>query len=138
MFIHLHCHSHYSFLRAVPSPQELVAAAAALEMPAVAQTDTNGLYAAVPFYQAAREAGVKPIVGTQLDIAHETTAATVVLLAANREGYSNLCRLVTQRHLEEKPVSLEAIAEHREGLVALYGPGKGAAEGAQIARLKDI
>src|SRR5713226_3698015 len=104
MFIHLHCHSHYSFLRAVPSAQELVAAAAALEMPAVALTDTNGLYAAVLFYQAAREAGVEPIVGTQLDIMHETTVATVVLLAANREGYSNLCRLVTLRHLAARPV----------------------------------
>ena len=68
MFIHLHCHSHYSFLRAVPSPQEIIAAAAEKKMLAVALTDTGGLYAAVPFYQAAREAGVKPIIGTVLDV----------------------------------------------------------------------
>ena len=49
MFVHLHCHSHYSFLRAVPSPAELVAVAAEQNMPAVALTDTDGLYAAVPF-----------------------------------------------------------------------------------------
>jgi len=68
MFVHLHCHSHYSFLRAVPSPLELIVAAAEQKMPAVALTDTNGLYAAVPFYLAAREAGVKPIVGTVLEV----------------------------------------------------------------------
>ena len=77
MFVHLHVHSHYSFLRAVASPEEIVAAAAeqahseasgrgavlpeSLRGGAVALTDTNGLYAAVPFYQAARAAGVKPI-----------------------------------------------------------------------------
>ena len=56
MFTHLHCHSHYSFLRGVASPEEIVAAAAEQNMPAVALTDRNGLYAAVPFYKAAREA----------------------------------------------------------------------------------
>ncbi len=68
MFVHLHCHSHYSFLRAVASPEEIIAAAAAEQIRAVALTDTNGLYAAVPFYQKARAAGVKPIVGVTLDV----------------------------------------------------------------------
>ncbi len=68
MFVHLHCHSHYSFLRGVPSPEELIEAAARMEMPAVALTDTNGMYTAIPFYQRAREAGVKPILGVVLDI----------------------------------------------------------------------
>jgi DNA polymerase-3 subunit alpha len=146
MFVHLHCHSHYSFLRAVPSPAELVAAAVGQKMPAVALTDTGGLYAAVPFYLAAREAGVKPIVGVVLEIATENpcgeiprptfggarddkekTAAerrneTLVLLAADRTGYSNLCRLVTARQLEERPVSLKALHAHRAGLLALAAP----------------
>ena len=68
MFVHLHCHSHYSFLRAVNSPEEIIAAAAELQMPAVALTDSNGMYAAVPFYQAAKAAGVKGIVGVTLDV----------------------------------------------------------------------
>ena len=68
MFVHLHCHSHYSFLRGVASPLELVAAAAEQKMPAVTLTDTNGMYAAVPFYLAAHEAGVKPIVGVAVDV----------------------------------------------------------------------
>src|SRR5882724_1378230 len=68
VFVHLHCHSHYSFLQGVAPPEEIIAAAAAQKMPAVALTDTNGLYAAVPFYQAAKTAGVKPIVGVVLDV----------------------------------------------------------------------
>src|SRR3989442_6364626 len=67
VFVHLHCHSHYSFLRGVASPEEIVAAAVEQKMPAVALTDTDGLYAAVRFYQAAKKAGIKPIVGVVLD-----------------------------------------------------------------------
>ena len=74
MFIHLHCHSHYSFLRGVASPEEIIAAAAEQKMPAVALTDTNGMYAAVGFYQAARAAGVKPIVGVTLDVQWRVTS----------------------------------------------------------------
>jgi DNA polymerase III alpha subunit len=65
----------------------LVERAAAYGLPALALTDTGGLYGAVPFYQAARAAGIKPIIGVNLDRA--------VLLARDREGYAQLCRLVT-------------------------------------------
>ena len=68
VFVHLHCHSHYSFLRGVAPPEEIIAAAVEQKMPAVALTDTNGMYAAVPFYQAAKAAGVKPIVGVVIDV----------------------------------------------------------------------
>ncbi len=164
MFIHLHCHSHYSFLRAVPSPAELVAAAAEQKMPAVALTDTGGLYAAVPFYLAAREAGVKPIIGTVLDIEtgnpHPDSVGarddkegmasrneTLLLLAADRTGYSNLCRLVTARQLQDRPVSLDTLHAHRTGMIALYASNNttgGAASSApttpaeRVTRLKEI
>jgi DNA polymerase-3 subunit alpha len=148
MFVHLHCHSRYSFLRAVPAPGELVERARALGMPAVALTDTNGLYAAIPFYQAARDAGIKPILGATLDIEirnskseirkakHETRNETLLLLALDRAGYSNLCRLITCRQLGEQPAGLEALAAHAQGLAALYAPG--AAEPECAASLKDI
>jgi DNA-directed DNA polymerase III PolC len=134
----------------VASPEEIVAAAVEQKMPAVALTDTNGMYAAVPFYQAAQKAGVKPIVGVALDVewkaasgewrrensrdketsAKNEASGTVVLLAADMEGYSNLCALVTLWHLgttkleqsaedEERPVTIEALAEHSKGLMAL-------------------
>src|SRR3981189_1006792 len=117
MFVHLDCHSHYSFLRAVPSPEEIIAAAVEASMPAVALTDTNVMYAAIPFYQAALAKGIKPIVGGKLDVEYGKKAdsepakmpqvrndnfgrsAPIVLLAENAEGYSNLCRLVTLRQM---------------------------------------
>ena len=155
MFVHLHCHSHYSFLRGVAPPEEIIAAAVAQKMPAVALTDTNGLYAAVPFYQAAKAAGVKPIVGVVIDVEfceskfekrnskndnRHSQSAAMVLLAANMDGYSNLCQLVTLRHLgttelaknkssgkddgqpaedNGRPVTLEDLAAHSKGVIAL-------------------
>ena len=147
MFVHLHCHSHYSFLRGVAPPEEIIAAAAAQKMPAVALTDTNGLYAAVPFYQAAKAAGVKPIVGVVIDVEFRASpspsrnskyenrhspSVAMVLLAADMEGYSNLCQLVTLRHLgttelakndleecDGRPVTLEELAKHSKGVIAL-------------------
>ncbi len=157
MFVHLHCHSHYSFLRGVASPEEIVAVAVQQKMPAVALTDTNGLYAAVPFYKAAQDAGIKPIVGVALDVErsgewrvtsdevwkprHETRnlpSIQLVLLAADMEGYSNLCQLATLRHLgttklgpgrpaenigpaedDGLPVTMQELARHNHGVIAL-------------------
>ena len=148
MFIHLHCHSHYSFLRGVASPEEIIAAAAEQKMPAVALTDTNGMYAAVGFYQAAKKAGIQPIVGVVLDVefrissdvfrnskneTRNSTSAPLTLLAADMEGYSNLCQLVTLRHLgttelaqstgsdeeDGRPVTLEELERHSRGVIAL-------------------
>ena len=138
MFIHLDCRSQYSFLQAVPSPEEIVRAATAEKMPAVALTDTNGLYAALPFYQAAREAGIKPILGTWLD----TAAGPLLLLAADRDGYSHLCELITRRQLDcqnnEHRVSLELLHAHRAGLIALYAPEKNAASTDSARQLKEV
>jgi DNA-directed DNA polymerase III PolC len=147
VFVHLHCHSHYSFLRGVASPEQIIATAVEQKMSAVALTDTNGLYAAVPFYQAATAAGIKPIVGVVLDVefpvshfeARNSTdnnrnsqSVPMVLLAADMEGYSNLCQLVTLRHLgttelakndlkecDGRPVTLEELAKHSRGVIAL-------------------
>ena len=92
-------------------------------MPAVALTDTNGLYAAVPFCQAAQKAGVKPIVGVVLDVefrissdvfrnskneTRNSASVPLTLLAADMEGYSNLCQLVTLRHLGTTNLSQNA------------------------------
>ncbi|HXJ12802.1 MAG TPA: DNA polymerase III subunit alpha, partial [Candidatus Limnocylindrales bacterium] len=150
MFVHLRCHSHYSFLRGVNPPEEIIAAAVEQKMPAVALTDTDGMYAAVPFYQAARAAGVKPIVGVVVEVEPTFAEATaggradlrlrsgqasvaMVLLAADAEGYSNLCRLTTLRQLgvlqpgqetfaEEagRAVTVEELAAHSAGVIALW------------------
>jgi DNA polymerase III subunit alpha len=148
MFVHLHCHSHYSFLRGVNPPEEILAAAAEQKMPAVALTDTNGMYAGVPFYKKAKTAGLKPILGVVLDVEcpistgakqkwntenRNSSSVPIVLLATDAEGYSNICRLTTLRHLgalrlgqetfaenEGRPVTLEELAAHNAGVIALY------------------
>jgi DNA-directed DNA polymerase III PolC len=138
MFVHLHCHSHYSFLRGTASPGELAAAAAREGMEAVALTDTDGLYAAIPFYQAAREAGIRPILGAVLPADDgENGNFPLLLLAANADGYANLCRLTTRRQLDEHALAWSLLDTHRDGLVALYAPvahGPGPKTGSPGAR----
>ena len=75
-------------------PRQLVERAVECGMTSLALTDTGGLYGAIPFYQAAQEVGVKPIIGTELD--------GTVFLARNREGYADLCKIVTAYRLEDE------------------------------------
>lgn len=100
---HLHVHSNYSLLRGTAGLHSLVAKAVEHGMKTLALTDTAGLYGAIPFHQVARKAGIKPILGAELD--------GTVLLARDREGYAQLCRIITSYHLEES----FSLAEHVEG-----------------------
>ena len=119
-FVHLHVHSNYSLLQGAFTLAEVVDAAARLEMPAVALTDTNGLYGALLFYQAARRAGIRPIIGTE--IVHGSEQC--ICLAADRKGYANLCRIVTEQrlHCTEEDCTYDlarSIATDAEGLFVL-------------------
>ena len=95
-FVHLHLHSVFSFLDSTCRLDRLVARVAELGMGAVAVTDHDGLYGAVRFYQEARKAGIKPILGVEL-----TTEGGfhLPLLAMSKRGYANLSRMVTAGHL---------------------------------------
>ena len=90
---HLHVHSNHSLLNGTATFRQLVGRAVEYGMKSLALTDTGGMYGAIPFYQTAKEAGLKPILGVELE--------GTVLLARNREGYAELCRLVTACRLEE-------------------------------------
>jgi len=114
-FTHLHVHSCYSLLEGASRPAELLDAAEAAGMKALALTDTDGLYGAIPFYQAARQRGIQPILGVTLT----DGAKRVVCLARSREGYAGLCRLVTERHLNDDFRLLDAVARHQRDLVVL-------------------
>ena len=85
--VHLEVHSHYSLLEGTASVRQLVARAVELDMPALALTDTGGLHGAVPFYKAARAAGIHPILGVRLGDA--------LLIARDRAGYARLCGIIT-------------------------------------------
>ena len=109
-YVELHCHTNYSFLEGASHPEELVARARDLEMPALAITDRNGLYGAVKFFGAAERAGMQPIIGTELTIDDGSTPPKdrvdydrwgdrLLLLAEDKVGYMNLCRLISMAQM---------------------------------------
>src|SRR6266498_206929 len=123
-FIELHARSAFSFLRGGSFPEQLAEVAAELEMPAIALCDRNGVYGAQRFSVAAREHGVRPIVGAELSM---EDGSILPVLVENRTGYKNLCELLTQVHLRSEKgmcaVTWSELPEFAEGLVALFGLG---------------
>ncbi len=139
MFIHLRAHSCYSFLEGLASPRELAQAAAAHGMPALALTDHTSLTGAVEFVDACREAGVRPILGLELDVAPPVELSAIpypsgrlALLAMDLDGWSSLCRLssaVLGRAEPGEPSVLpfEQLALHTRGVLCLSGGWRGLA-----------
>lgn len=138
-FIHLHTHSHYSLLNALPKIPDLVAAAKKDNMPALALTDSGNLYAAIEFYKECKKQGVKPIIGVDAYLAFrgrkdkehsvDQQRHRLVLLAENETGYHNLIRLVSSSYLEgffDKPrMDKEILSQWHEGLIAIIPSFKG-------------
>ncbi|MBI3191358.1 MAG: DNA polymerase III subunit alpha, partial [Pedosphaera parvula] len=136
-FVHLHLHTEYSLLDGACRLDRLMDKAHELKMPALAITDHGVMFGAIDFYQAAREKGIKPIIGCEVYVAPgsrlEKKAGTgmrdvyhhLLLLARDETGYKNLVKLTTAAHLEGyyyKPrIDKELLAEHRAGLIALSG-----------------
>ncbi len=132
-FVHLHVHSMYSLLNAVPTPKELAYAAKADGQHALALTDAGALYGAIDFYKACQKEGVKPIIGLDAFLAprtrHDKEAgidkprARLVLLAETFTGYQNLIKLVTRSNIEgfyyRPRIDDELLKEHHEGLICL-------------------
>ena len=126
-YVELHCHSNYSFLEGASHPDELVARARDLEMPALAITDRNGFYGAVKFFGAAQRAGIQPIVGTVLTIDDGTTppkdrvdydrwGERLLLLAEDKLGYMNLCRLISMAQMPNAKGMARLAADKLAGL----------------------
>ncbi len=109
-FVHLHVHSHYSLLQAVPKIPDLVKRAVSYGMNALALTDNGNLYAAIEFYKECKSANIKPIIGVDFYVANrtrhdkegrlDTKRTRHILLAKNYQGYLNLIKLVTDSNLE--------------------------------------
>ena len=132
-FTHLHVHSEFSLLDGLGRITELVDTAAQLGMDSMAITDHGALYGAVAFYQAARSKGIKPIIGVETYVARRSMTDKegkadaqpfhLILLATDLVGYRNLCRLVTDAHIDGyyyKPrIDREHLARHSEGLIGL-------------------
>ena len=128
-YVELHAHSAYSFLDGASLPEELAARAAELGYDALALTDHDGVYGSLEFAHAAKHLGVRPITGAEVTLAGDTH---VTLLCETREGYANLCRILTDAHagtrlpgkerdLLPAETTIEVVERHAEGLVALSG-----------------
>lgn len=137
-FTHLHVHSEYSLLDGMCRIPQLVARAKELGMDSLALTDHGALYGVIDFYLAAKEAGIKPIIGCEVYVAETDRRSRepshknpyhLTLLAKNEKGYRNLIQLVTRSHLEGfyyKPrTDRELLETYREGLIALSGCTQG-------------
>jgi DNA polymerase-3 subunit alpha len=136
-FVHLHLHTEYSLLDGACRLDRLVDKAHELKFPALAITDHGVLYGAIDFYQAAREKGIKPIIGCEVYVApgsrleKKTSSGGrdvyhhLGLLARDTTGYKNLIKLTTEAHLTGyyyKPrIDKELLATHKEGLIAMSG-----------------
>src|SRR6266542_3248504 len=127
-YVELHACSAFSFLRGGSFPEQLAEVAAELKMPAMALLDRNGVYGAQRFSVAAREHGVRPIIGCELSM---EDGSILPVLVANRTGYKNLCELLTQAHLRsekgECAVGWDELAQFAKGLVVLLGSTEGRA-----------
>jgi error-prone DNA polymerase len=125
-YAELHCHSNFSLLDGGSHPEELVECARQLGLCGLALTDRDGLYGAVRFAQAAREAQLPGIIGAELTLEDESH---LVLLAETKEGYANLSRLLSRAHLDNerlKPhTSYHNLARYAKGLIALSGCERG-------------
>lgn len=152
-FVHLHVHSNFSFLDGATSPERLLQRASEMGMRALALTDHHGLYGAVRFMRAAAAYGVQPIIGVEVEVqsagetfmapetgvlnrttrntrhgTHNAERFHLVLLAKNRTGYTNLCRIVTKAqldHQDDPHIDLDSLAPLVKDVIALSGCCRG-------------
>jgi len=135
-FVHLHVHTEYSLLDGACRIDDLVKTARSRRMPALAITDHGNLFGAIRFYEAARNHGVKPIIGYEAYVAPGSRTVRervpgrpsnyhLTLLARDLTGYRNLLKLASAAYLEgfyQKPrIDKQLLAEHAAGLVGLSG-----------------
>ena len=140
-FVHLHNHSDYSLLDGAQQVSQLVSTIDDLNMDSVALTEHGNMFSVLPFYKAAKKAGIKPIIGCEIYVAvgsrfeKKTTAEYgwgnnhLILLVQNYTGYKNLMKLVTAGYLEgfyyRPRVDIDLLREYNEGLICMSACLKG-------------
>ncbi|MCB8921336.1 MAG: DNA polymerase III subunit alpha [Ardenticatenaceae bacterium] len=134
-FAHLHVHSEYSLLDGLSRINDLVNRAVELNQPAIALTDHGAMYGVMPFYRAAKSAGVKPIIGIETYLATRTMTDKdpqldknrfhMLMLAQNQTGYLNLLQVASAAQLDGyyyKPrIDRAFMANHADGIIATTG-----------------
>jgi error-prone DNA polymerase len=144
-YVELHAASAFSFLEGGSQPEALAERAFSLDMPAMALLDRNGFYGAARFHKIATENGIKAHVGAEVAVSglgnrltppmwlphkHLAEPARLPLLCETREGYQNLCQLITRFKMreatkQEGSAKLTDIEEYSRGLVCMTGGDEG-------------
>jgi error-prone DNA polymerase len=144
-YVELHAASAFSLLQAASQPESLIERATALDMPAIALLDHNGVYGAARFHTSARRSAVRAHIGAEVSVAsfgprltppawlphqHLKEPTRLPLLCASREGYQNLCQLITQFKMREATKSegaanFDDLGRYATGLVCLTGGDEG-------------
>ncbi len=144
-YVELRAASAFSFLEGASQPEALTERATALEMPAMALLDRNGLYGAARFHTSAQRGGITAHIGAEISVSalgqrltppawlphqHPVEPARLPLLCVSREGYQNLCQLITQCKLRESTkqegaATLDDLQQYAAGLVCLTGADEG-------------
>jgi len=134
LFTHLRLHSSFSFLRGLASPSQLVQAAAQHGMEALALTDHHGMTGAIEFYDACRQAGIRPILGLEVTAASPSDfqfagtgvgAGLLTLLATDASGWGSLCRLSSILDGDDAVLPFDVLAQEAAGLLCLTGGVRG-------------
>ena len=134
-FVHLHVHSEYSLLDGFSNIKKLVTKAKQLDMPAIALTDHGSMFGVIEFYNAAINAGIKPIIGvesylaargmTQKEAQYDKKSSHLLLIAQNQIGYQNLLKIASASQLEgfyyNPRIDHDFLAKHSEGIICTSG-----------------
>jgi len=130
--VHLHLHSQYSMQDGLCSLDDLIKQTVKFKMKAVALTDHDGLYGAIQFYKKAKKAGIKPIIGCEIRVKDSQKSNQIyhlILLVKDKEGYSNLCQIITRAHLSNHgsipAIEKEILAKYSKRIIGLSGCTKG-------------
>ncbi|HET8780793.1 MAG TPA: error-prone DNA polymerase [Pyrinomonadaceae bacterium] len=130
MYVELHARSAFSFLEGASVPEELIAAGVELQMPAMALLDRDGVYGAPRFYLSGKKNDIKAHIGAEISVQLPgAKVCSIPVLVKTRQGYQNLCRLITLMKLRvpkhakpgECSVTAEELAAHAAGMVCLTG-----------------
>lgn len=132
-FIHLNIHTDYSVVDGIVRIEQLMQRLVSYKTPAVAITDHMNLYAAIKFYNAAINNGIKPIIGCEINLSDESAPEKIyrlTLLCQNHKGYLNLLRIISNAYLKNNvldthTVFREDLESHSEGLIVLSGADRG-------------
>ncbi|MDP6104282.1 MAG: DNA polymerase III subunit alpha [Gammaproteobacteria bacterium] len=123
-FVHLQCQTEYSIKNSLVRVDSLINKAKSLGYSSIALTDDSNVFAALKFYKKSIDAGIKPIIGTNITIKDSDKSYQALLLCQNNEGYSNLSQLITLSYIEGQDiegvsVTKEQVIKFHSGLIMI-------------------